>query len=192
MESTFEMDDTDPAMLAAETLGLDLLNALVDELKVAPDCWQKMSQLQQDQTTDRLRARTQTLVEQALSMLFSGNYPACSADLVNLGVKGDSIKCSLLFSKTPHNLHELADAVGRQVVVVIATHENYTHRMSDLHAKQAQGDLFKRGENVEAYSEGLEGSAIVDLQTGEITSRLEKPECATTTLPDLPQATGSH
>lgn len=70
MESKFVIDETDPAILAAETLGLDLLNALVDELKVAPDCWQKMSQLQQDQTIDRLRARTQTLVEQALHMLY--------------------------------------------------------------------------------------------------------------------------
>lgn len=121
----------------------------------------------------------------------SGNYPACSAELVNLGVKGDGIKGSLAFSKTQHNLHELADAVGRQVVVVIATHEDYTQRMAELHAKAAQGDLFKAPQASEAYDLPPAGSAIVDLDTGEIVERMESEECRQPTQ-DSPPVTGSH
>lgn len=193
MTSSFQL--ADPAEMALDSIGRQLLEALVEQLKVAPETWAKMTQIQQDQTIDRLRERVLNVVENALSMLFSGHYPSCTAQLVSLTVK-DEIRASLTVAKSMQNLHELADAVGRSVLVVVASPEDFTARMEEIRARASQGDLFHREPpHDEAPSgdlgEGDEGvdSATVDLSTGEILSR-ERAPWPSPTLQDSPPATG--
>lgn len=58
-------DDDVKALLSmtAETVGRDLLQALVQEIKLLPDVWPKMSQKKQDSVIDRLRNRIETNVK---------------------------------------------------------------------------------------------------------------------------------
>jgi hypothetical protein len=144
------------AELAAETLGRDLLSAMVDELKVAPDCWEKMSQHKQDECINRLRARVQKLVAEALGLLFRGHYPATPATLVSVNFR-KGIRAVLDISRSAHNRHELTDALGHQVLVVIADPEQYTARMNEIRAADKQGDLFPASTGGVAFGEGYTG-----------------------------------
>ncbi|MBG4490135.1 DNA translocase FtsK, partial [Pseudomonas aeruginosa] len=53
-----EFDEEQPATvasLAAETLGRDLLQALLQEVRVLPDVWPKLTEKKQADVIDRLR-----------------------------------------------------------------------------------------------------------------------------------------
>jgi hypothetical protein len=144
------------ADLAADTLGRDLLAALVDELKVAPDCWQKMSQSQQDQTIYRLSKRVQTLIGQALAILFRGDYPSCRAVIDAVQFK-DGIKAVLKIGKTEHSRHELADAVGQAVIIVMSSPDEYFGRMEEIKAQRQQPDLPFDSDGGVAFRDGYTG-----------------------------------
>lgn len=47
----------DPRTMTADTIGKDLLSALVTELKLLPKPWPELSNGKQDDTIDRLRER---------------------------------------------------------------------------------------------------------------------------------------
>jgi hypothetical protein len=132
---------TDAAHLAANTLGRQLLEALIDEFKVTPNAWDKMTQAQQDQTIDRLRVKTRSLIGEALRVILQGQYPGCVATLERCNFSG-GIKAMLTIDKHAHSRHELADAVGQQVIVVIGSLDSYTQQMDDLKAAAQQADLF--------------------------------------------------
>lgn len=127
--------------LTADTLGRDLLSALVDELKAAPDCWAKMSNAQQDQAIERLRKRVRTLIGEGLNALFRGQYPAVEATLDGIRVKR-GLQLSLKVAKGARNAHEIIDAEGQQVLIVIADPEQYLGRMEEIKGRADQGDLF--------------------------------------------------
>lgn len=55
--------------MTADTIGKDLLQALVMELKLLPEPWQKLTKKKQDDIIDRLRNRVETNVKMAVHML---------------------------------------------------------------------------------------------------------------------------
>ncbi len=61
--------------MTAETIGRDLLQALVQEIKLLPDVWQKLSQKKQDDVIDRLRNRVETNVKMAVHSLRARGEP---------------------------------------------------------------------------------------------------------------------
>lgn len=129
------------AELAAETLGRDLLASMVEELRAAPDCWEKMSQVRQDQTISRMRVRVQKLVSETLSILFRGQYPALPALLTGISMnKGLQVK--LAIDRNAPSRYELLDMINRQVVIVLADPEEYVQRMEEIRAQEKQRDLF--------------------------------------------------
>jgi len=56
----------------SETIGVDLLNALVQEIKLLKKPWEKLSQNQQDDLIDRLRDRIGTNVARAVHRMGQG------------------------------------------------------------------------------------------------------------------------
>ena len=51
--------------MTADSIGKDLLSALVTEVKLMPDTWPKLSQKRQDDIIDRLRKRVESSVSMA-------------------------------------------------------------------------------------------------------------------------------
>lgn len=154
------------AELAAETMGRDLLSALVDELKAAPDCWDKMSQQDQDQTIERLRRRITKLVQEALGLVFRGEYPAVRATVAGVRFK-KGITASLQVERGAYNRHELADAEGQQVLIVMANPDDYLARMEEIRAADKQGDLFPAGESAVSFRDGYTGGDDRPYRRGE-------------------------
>lgn len=196
MEQPFTiLDDPEPAELAADAIGKNLLGALVNELTLTCPAWGELSEMAQGESIARLGQVVRNALTEALGAVFRGNYPACIGELVGVAFK-DGIRASLEINKTAHSRHELADSVGQQVVIVIADTEQYFSRMDEIKAKAQQGELFS-GEldptdalvvGVDLAVEGGDRTVKFDRSTGEI-FEASSPGCETSASPP---ATGSE
>ena len=133
---TFEADNTDPAALAADTLGRDMLTTLLREVETVPG-WDRLPALEQQNRINAIADAIRRVIVQALDVLFRGDYPACAAELAQVSF-GDGIRATLKISKTASSRHELADATGQTVVVVMARAEEFTQRMEEIKAQATQ------------------------------------------------------
>lgn len=77
--------------MTAEAIGKDLLGALVQEVKLMPDVWPKLSEQKQADIIERLRNRVETNVKMAVHLIASEGRTACVAELEGVTIK-DEIK----------------------------------------------------------------------------------------------------
>lgn len=110
--------------MAAETMTGDLLAALVDEFKVAPDVWQKLPEHQQENLIYRLQQRIQDNVRKAVEIIASANRPTIIATVESVTVK-DGIKAVLTLPKSDAQRHELFDAAGLSVLLIVGGASEY-------------------------------------------------------------------
>lgn len=122
--------------MAAATVAGDLLAALIDELRQMERPWQSLPELQQVELIDRLRARVESNVEQAVLTIAADARPVITAEVESVTVK-DGIKAVLKLGKSDPNRHHLVDAQGDLVLIVVAGAAQYT---GGLDAVQAEPD----------------------------------------------------
>lgn len=129
-----------PRIHAAETLGTDLLGALLDEIKILQQPWQSMNQHKQNELIDRLRERVKDNVQQAVSIIAADTRVTVTATLEQVVFKG-GIEAKLKLSKANQHRLDLADNVGEQVLVIIMPAEHFTHGMDDVQGETDQPGL---------------------------------------------------
>lgn len=134
-------DPNDPAELATENLGAYLLDQIVAELERQAVPFSKMAEIDQERAIDRLRVVVRNAVTETMRTLFRGEYPACTATLEAAQIKG-RIVVRLTVDKSAASRHELLDAIGSSVVVLMADPETYLAGLEKVKAKAKQGDLF--------------------------------------------------
>ncbi|NII73211.1 hypothetical protein FHW84_001780 [Dyella sp. SG562] len=105
--------------MAAETMTGDLLAACVDELKIQRDVWAKLNEQDQQEAIYRLSSRITDNVRQAVEIIASGNRPTIVATVESVTVK-DGIKAVLTLQKHDAHRHELIDAAGQSVLLIVA------------------------------------------------------------------------
>lgn len=133
-------DPAEVIQLTADTLGRDVLNALLDEIKPHVG-WIHSSQDVQNQIIQRLQQRVRLVITEGLNVLFRGHYPAIPAMLDSITIK-NGITAKIIVPKGAKNWHELADAQGSNILLIIADPEQYAQRMDEIKAAADQGDLF--------------------------------------------------
>lgn len=125
--------------MTAQSVGADLLQALVQEVKLLPDVWPKLSQRKQDDIIERLRKRVITVK--------------------------DGIKAVLTMSKNDPNRHGLMDAQGKSVLIAIADAEDH---MGDVAAVRGTPDqrAMDLGHEYDPDGDGngMDGDDITDAQ----------------------------
>lgn len=119
--------------MTADSIGKDLLGALLAEIKLLPDPWQK----KQDDVIDRLRSRVQTNVSMAVHMLAAEGRTCVAGDLDQITIK-DGVKAVVKFSAGAANLHELFEVAGKAVLVVVANAADHTGGMDDIKGESDQ------------------------------------------------------
>lgn len=127
-------------VLAADSLGHDILEALLAEVKQHVG-WDTLPVAQQHMIIERLRQRTRHVVTEGLMMLFRGQYPACEATLEDIRIKR-GLQVKLKIAKGAQNWHEIVEAEGQRVLIVMADPETYLARMDEIKAAANQRDLF--------------------------------------------------
>lgn len=136
---TTENHDDVKALLnmTADTIGRDLLQALVQEIKLLPDAWPKLSQKKQDDVIDRLRNRVETNVKMAVHLISAEGRTVVAGDLDQITIK-DGVKAVVKFSSAAPNLHELYEASGKAVLVVVANPAQHTGGMDEVKGESDQ------------------------------------------------------
>lgn len=137
--------------LTADNLGRDLLSTVIDELQKARYSWSELSEIQQNASIERLRQQCRHIITEGLNVLFRGAFPACEATLDSITVKrGLQVKLSI--AKGARNWHEVIEAEGLKVLLVIADPDQYMEHMDEVKARAGQGDLFE-GEGYKGTNE---------------------------------------
>lgn len=113
-----------PIDVAEATMRGDLIDALLTELKAAKDVWPKLSQFDQDVIIARIDNRVCYAIAQAVRTIAAKGRPTVRATIDQLTAK-DGIKAVLSLSKADPQRHALLDAVGQQVVIVVADAEAF-------------------------------------------------------------------
>jgi ribosome modulation factor len=122
--------------MTADSVGVDLLQALVQEIKLLPDVWPKMSKAKQDDVIERLRKRVITNVQMATHLIASDGRVTVVAELEQITVK-DGIKAVLTMSKNDPNRHGLIDCQGKTVLIALADAEAH---MGEVAAVRGEAD----------------------------------------------------
>jgi hypothetical protein len=135
--------------MAASTLKGELMAITLDELKAARDVWQKLSEDDQDGVIERVEKRCRDAVTQTIRLLSSHGFARVPAALEQLTVK-DGIKAVAVVAKTDPARHELIDAQGSIVTLVIADLSQFTDAPHGHKAEPNQTDIpFVDGEIVD-------------------------------------------
>lgn len=136
----------DAAELAADTLGHDLLQALVNELQATKE-WASRSEQDQNASIERLRVRVHKLVGEALNIMLLQEYPVVVATVAGVRFQ-KGIRVVLAVDKHAQSRHELADAEGKSVLVLIADPDELREGMGKIRAAAKQGELFSAGPHI--------------------------------------------
>ncbi len=127
----------------AEHMGGDLLAAMVDELRLLPKPWQSLPEDEQAEVIERLRKRVSHNVRQAVAGIAAGGRIAVAA-------KVDSMQLAKVCKVTltvegARARHDLLDALGTGVVVVLANMESYLAGIGDVRPDDDQTGLDLEG-----------------------------------------------
>ncbi|XLV70937.1 hypothetical protein ACKZDW_02230 (plasmid) [Ralstonia syzygii subsp. celebesensis] len=118
--------------MTAQTLGKDLLSALVLELKMLPDTWPKLSQKKQDDIIERLRSRVDASVKMAVHLIAANGRTVVQGDLDKITIK-DGAQALIKIGKSATALHDLAESQGKAVLLVLSGDESaYTSGMDEV------------------------------------------------------------
>lgn len=117
--------------MTVNTIGTDLLQALLQEIKLLPDVWQKMSKRKQDDVLDRLRSRVDANIKMAVHLIASEGRTVVAGTLDQITIK-DGVKAVVKFNQNAENLHELYESNANPVLVVVANHTEHTGGMDEV------------------------------------------------------------
>ncbi len=133
--------------LAKETLLGDLMNVVLEEIKAAPDVWQKMSESHQTLVIERIQNRCHSAVNQVVSIVATnGNTDYAMCDVESVTFK-DGVKAVLKMPIRTEGAHALADCEGRKVMVVMPDPEEFGNTDSAPTPDPDQPDLINGDQN---------------------------------------------
>lgn len=132
--------DDDTQEIARSTMIGDLVQAVIDEMKAAPTVWQKMDEISQQDVIDRVRRRVAYNVTQAIHIIASDERPTIVANLEQITVK-NGVKAVMQLSKKDPSFHDLADATGEDLLIVLPHVEQYTGQEVSIEADPDQPPL---------------------------------------------------
>jgi len=148
--------------ITAETMAGDLLAACVDELRLLPKPWPALPEVEQAEIIERLRNRVSHNVREAVNAIAADGRVTIVAELESITFK-DGGKVALKIARTTAGKHDLIDAVGQSVLIVIANPEEFMGGLGEVKADSDQRalDLEKAARDAidKAGRKGGEGEA---------------------------------
>jgi hypothetical protein len=126
--------------MTADTVGKDLLTALLQEIRLLPDVWVKLPKGKQEDIIDRLRDRVTSNVRMAVHLMASQGRTVVVGDLEQITIKNGT-KAVIKIGRGAESLHELYDAQGKAVLIVVADAGDHTGGMDEIHGEADQRGL---------------------------------------------------
>lgn len=152
--------------IAAANMGKSMMDLMLQELKAAPDVWQKMSAQQQSEVIERFRLRIQYAIAGAVNTVVTGGHIALAGTIDSIAKK-DKIKLTVIIDRNNNSdaMHEfyLADS-GAACQILMADAGQYCGGMDLIEAEPDQGALF--GNEPELPDDQLLWAVNVPMLTG--------------------------
>jgi len=170
-EATENTNEAADYEVQATKVGLNLLQALTDELKLIKDpsnsarsLWNSLKQDDLDAIISRLTNRIQYEVRTGYCAILAGGVPSATAQLDKVVFSDKGIEGKLIIPRLTDHRHDLADFAGSQVVIVMADDiSGYFENMADIVAPPDQLPLIAGDGDPDSVSD----SDCVDPGQGE-------------------------
>lgn len=159
--------------MTADTIGRDILQALVQEIKLLPDLWVKMPKKKQDDVINRLRARVEHNVRMAVHLIASDNRTTIVGDLDQVTSK-DGIKAVFKISSASKGRHHLLDSVGKACLIVIADADETVGGMDEVQGEADQRAMDLGKEYTDQDGDGMD-DGVVDVEATEVQTIEHQP-----------------
>lgn len=173
--------------MTADTLGKDLLGALVTEIKLLPDSWQKLSKSKQDDVIDRLRKRVESNVKMAVHLLAADGRVTIAGDLDQITIK-DGVKAVVKFGAGAENLHQLYEVSGKSILLVVANAADHLGGINEMAGESDQRAMDLGHEYHDNDGGGMAGeSNQSEVIEGEVLG-LPSPDSVTPTQDEIDEA----
>lgn len=152
--------------VAAANMGKSMMDLFLQELKAAPDVWQKMSSKQQSEVIERIRLRIEYATAGAVNTIVTGGHTALAGTIDTVNIK-DKIKLTVIVSKSnlSESLAELYAAGSESACqILLADAAQYCGGMDLIEADPDQPALF--GNEPELPDDQLLWAVNVPMLTG--------------------------
>lgn len=126
--------------LAADTLRGDIRDVMLDRVKNLRKPWPQMSEYEQAEIIAGFDRVAKKLVRDAVRIVAAENQVEVSATLEQVAIK-DGIKATLTLSRHAQGRHELADAVGQEILIVVLDSERHDGERAEAKADPDQPGL---------------------------------------------------
>lgn len=134
------MNAPDFRAMTADTIGKDLLSALVTEIRLLPKPWEQLTKAKQDDIIDRLRERVGSNIKMAVHMLAAQGRVTVVADLDQITRK-DGIKAVFKINSNTEGRHELFDSEGKACLIIVADAADHTGGMDAINGEADQRSM---------------------------------------------------
>ncbi len=131
---------SDEIDLQADTLRGDIRDVMLDRIKNMRKPWAQMSNYEQSETIAGFDRVAKKLVRDAVRLVAAENQVEVTATLEQVAIK-DGIKATLTLSRHAQGRHELADAVGQEILIVVLDSDRHDSERREAKADPDQNPL---------------------------------------------------
>lgn len=160
--------------MTADTLGKSLLQGLIQEIRIMPDCWQKLPEAKQQDIIDRLERQVRNAATIAVHTIAGGDRDTVYGKLESIAAK-DKMKAVIVVNHSSPNKHDLLDAVNEDCLLIIGGAAEFLDGMKDVKADPDQNPLDLNGGDHDMEDPGAWGgmqpaddSDVVDAEFQEL------------------------
>lgn len=128
--------------IAADTMTGDLRDFILDRLKheQSKRPWHERNEADQRDTVHAVESAVRAAARQAVEIIAAGGLKTIKATIEQVTVK-DGIKATLTMSKFDEHRHNLIDATGTTVLIVVADPEDFTGEREPVEITPDQPEL---------------------------------------------------
>lgn len=148
LEQAEEPPALTPVQLASETLGRDLMQVLLQEIRALPDVWPKLNEKKQAAVIERIRNSVERGTTVAVKLIAAGGNPTISGILESVAIK-EGIKATFKVSQFDPMRHELIDSQGKVCLLVVANAADHLGGTDEVKPDPDQPDLLDKDDQFE-------------------------------------------
>lgn len=167
------MSENNPHFLAmtANTIGEKILAGLVQEIRILPDSWHKLSENKQADVIARLEAQVTNAVTLATHMIAGAERKTAYGKLESVAIK-DKMKAVLVINQSSPCRHELLDAVEQDCLIILGGADEFMGNIGGaVQPDPDQTPLDLNGGDHDMQEPGAWGDGAID---GEFQIGVEK------------------
>jgi len=149
--------------MTADSIGKDLLSALLTELRLLPKPWPKLSESKQNHIIDRLRARVESNVKMGVHLLASKGRTEVIGSIQQITIN-NGVKAVIKIDPRNEFMHQLFDSAGNSVAIIIAGAEDALAGINEIKGEADQRAMDLGHEYHDNDGGGMDSDDAIDAE----------------------------